>query len=437
MYNLSDVSEPRVVDLNWVAGESWEGWQGMPDQYEDEYFRAAYHELTLPEAPNGYEAYWTSARIPIKNNSGYTLTNGGDWYFDPKDVDKNGAPLNVQTKEQWGDYGYVEVIKKGVVDKDGNPIEYRRIKYVDFSNQNITNPVKIDENTGRRLVDIADEIGLEKTQKWVDDPGTGNQVLQWFWVEKFDLKGFAVGDKPAHYEIDSSVSKEVQDFMKYVNTAIDDDYNRKAKAFQEWERVNYKPIADWNNDHKEQIDNAWRIAYKECVNAYAQSQYVENKGYDLRYGLKDLDGNGVPELIISFLKNESKNSYVVIDFQADRAKLRTVHDKYGTEWYYEDVLDGCAHRGRCYKLDYLGPIDQWKPADDEVDPLASTTTGSSSASSSASASSASGSSSNAAATAGTAGAPQTGDAGVAGLVGAALAAVAGMFGAAKLRRKNK
>ena len=65
LYNLSAVSEPRVVDLNWVAKESWEGMLGAPDQYEDEFFRAGYHKLDEPKAPEKYEVEWKTVTLPI------------------------------------------------------------------------------------------------------------------------------------------------------------------------------------------------------------------------------------------------------------------------------------------------------------------------------------------------------------------------------------
>ena len=363
LYNMSDVSEKRVVDLNWVAKESWEGMAGAPDQYEDEFFRAAYHNLDVPTAPKSFDVTWKSVRMP--------------------NTDKNAAGYNEE-------YGYVLEAGNGIKDKNNDAVtlDTQQVQYVEYTN----------------------------------------------YKENFNLKDFDPSKKPALLEItDTLKTADPARAALYtsINQAITDDFDRKVKAYNEWKRVYVDPIAKWNTDHADQITKAWRTAYKEAIKAYAASEYSSDKRYSMRYGLLDLDRNGVPELIVSFSSKADKNSYVVIDFQQDRAKLRTVKDANYTEWYYEDVLGACAKRGRCFKLDNLAPIDSWTAADDEKDPLATTTTsGGSSASSSASSSS--GSSSGAAAS--TDGAPKTGDAGVAGLAAVAFASVAGMFAACRRKK---
>lgn len=365
LYNMSAVSEPRVVDLNWIAKESWEGMLGAPDQYEDEFFRAAYHKLDEPAAPSEYKVTWKSVRRP--------------------NTDKNNPNYSEE-------YGYVLEAGNGIKDKNNDAVTLstQQVQYIDEANV----------------------------------------------VETFNLKDFDPSKKPALLEITETLkTADPARAALYtsVNQAITDDFDRKVKAYNDWKKMELDPIAKWNSDHKDQIEKAWRTAYKEAIKAYAVSEYNNDKRFSMRYGLLDLDRNGVPELIVSFSSKADKNSYVVIDFQQDRAKLRTVKDANYTEWYYEDVLGACAKRGRCFKLDNLAPIDSWTAADDEKDPLATNTSGKSgSSSASSSTSSSSGSSSSAAAS--TDGAPKTGDAGVAALAAAAFASVAAMF--ASCRRKK-
>ena len=384
LYNMSAVSEPRVVDLNWVAKESWEGMLGAPDQYEDEFFRAAYHKLDVPEAPSSFKITWKYVTMPVRNQDDFTLAKD-------QIAAKNTNNLDMQeyfNKDQ----------NEGYAIQRGNGIK--------------------DPNNSDRTLDTKQVMYVDKTN----------------FTEEFNLKGFDPSKKPAHLDVSDQLKAakpEQWALNTSINQAIDDDFDRKVQAYNEWKRQIADPITKWNDDHKDQIEKAWRTAYKEAIKAYAASEYSSDKRYSMRYGLLDLDRNGVPELIVSFSSKADKNSYVVIDFQQDRAKLRTVKDANYTEWYYEDVLGACAKRGRCFKLDNLAPIDSWTAADDEKDPLATTTTsGGSSASSSASSSS--GSSSGAAAS--TDGAPKTGDAGVAGLAAVAFASVASMFAACRRKK---
>ena len=380
LYNMSAVSEPRVVDLNWVAKESWEGMLGAPDQYEDEFFRAGYHNLDVPEAPSSFKITWKYVTMPARDAK----------YVDPTATvpGSNGVNMNEHYNKDLNE-GYV--IQKG-------------------------NDIKVPEN---------DTLLPSEQVKYVELEN---------YTEEFNLKGFDPSKKPAHLDVSDQLKRakpQTWALNTSINQAIDDDFDRKVQAYNEWKRQIADPITKWNTDHKDQIEKAWRTAYKEAIKAYAASEYSSDKRFSMRYGLLDLDRNGVPELIVSFSSKADKNSYVVIDFQQDRAKLRTVKDANYTEWYYEDVLGACAKRGRCFKLDNLAPIDSWTAADDEKDPLATTTTsGGSSASSSASSSS--GSSSGAAAS--TDGAPKTGDAGVAGLAAVAFASVASMFAACRRKK---
>lgn len=395
LYNLSDVSEPRIVDLNWVAKESWEGMLGAPDQYEDEFFRAAYHKLDEPTAPEKYEVHWKSVTLPVTSTM----------------VDKGIYTLQGQEKID-PQSGYV--IEPGnQIDDPTNKdkkIDTWQVKYETFT-MNLDekgNPVKdADGNYTGGLKEVFDLKNKKVAENWDTSDTLKNSGTE----------------GAARWKLNTS-----------INQAEKDNVTRWEKAYAEWKKQELDPIAKWNSDHASQIEKAWRTAYKEAIKAYAVSEYANDKRFSMRYGLLDLDRNGVPELIVSFSSKADKNSYVVIDFQQDRAKLRTVKDANYTEWYYEDVLGACAKRGRCFKLDNLAPIDSWTAADDEKDPLATTTTSSGSSSASSSASSSSGSSSSASAST-DGGAPKTGDAGVAGLAAAAFAAVAGMFATSR-RKKN-
>lgn len=407
LYNLSDVSEPRIVDLNWVAKESWEGMLGAPDQYEDEFFRAGYHKLDEPSAPEKYTVEWKSVTLPLTKDiadkiglKGYDYDAVSGYVIEPaNDIDDPRATAN-----------------KGKIDN------IKQVKYATFK---------------MKLNDKGEPVQVEGKYQGDNVDIEGFTVEPQYFTEVFNLK-----NKPTAtvYDVSDDLKMAGNDqarrwaLNKSINQAEKDNVTRWEKAYAEWKKQELDPIAKWNSDHASQIEKAWRTAYKEAIKAYAVSEYANDKRFSMRYGLLDLDRNGVPELIVSFSSKADKNSYVVIDFQQDRAKLRTVKDANYTEWYYEDVLGACAKRGRCFKLDNLAPIDSWTAADDEKDPLATTTTSSGSSSASSSASSSSGSSSSASAST-DGGAPKTGDAGVAGLAAAAFAAVAGMFATSR-RKKN-